>query len=57
MGIPTPEERRRAEREAAKGNKLAKEMLKNWAKEEEKLRKKAAKELKKAAKKIQENKK
>jgi hypothetical protein len=47
MAIPTPEEREKAEREAANGNKLAIAMLKAWAKEEKKLAKKAKKSVKK----------
>lgn len=43
MGIPTDDERRRVEREAANGNRLAQQILKNWAKEARKAAKKAKK--------------
>lgn len=51
MGLPTQKERDKAIMAAAAGNKLAIQMLKNWAKEEAKLRKKQEKEAAKAKKK------
>ena len=47
MALPTQKERDKAILAAAEGNKLAIQMLKNWAKEEAKLAKKEAKKDKK----------
>jgi DNA-binding MarR family transcriptional regulator len=43
MALPTPKERALAEAAAKEGNKLAQAMIKNWDKEEAKLKRKEAK--------------